>query len=179
MEGNINMKAGKDSRREETKADPESGRNNNESSKYYPEFLRKATHPGICIWHMLFKVGALVCYFLLNLFIDNYVMTFISVILLSAFDFWVVKNITGRILVGLRWWSQVRDDGTEEWFFESLEEKKNAGIDSFIFWAILYVSPIIWAILALASLLSFAVYNVTLCLSALALCGTNLYGYIK
>eukprot|EP00344_Euplotes_crassus_P008188 CAMPEP_0197004700 /NCGR_PEP_ID=MMETSP1380-20130617/25192_1 /TAXON_ID=5936 /ORGANISM="Euplotes crassus, Strain CT5" /LENGTH=170 /DNA_ID=CAMNT_0042423577 /DNA_START=25 /DNA_END=537 /DNA_ORIENTATION=+ len=162
-------------RDEESKApvNDEGGRN------YYPEFLKKATHPGVCLWHMLFKAGALVSYFLLNLFIDNYVMTFISVILLSAFDFWVVKNITGRILVGLRWWSQVKEDGTEEWYFESLEEKKNAGIDSFIFWAILYITPLIWAILAVASVLSFAIYNVTLCLSAFALSGTNLYGYIK
>ena len=120
----------------------------NQASKYYPEFLRKAAHPGICIWHMLFKAAAIVWYFFLNLFIDNYVLTFISVILLSAFDFWVVKNITGRILVGLRWWSQVKEDGTEEWYFESLEEKKNAGVDSFIFWAVLYITPIVWAVLA-------------------------------
>ena len=49
---------------------------------------------------------------------DN-VIIFIVVLLLSALDFWAVKNITGRKLVGLRWWSGFKDDGTEEWYFES------------------------------------------------------------
>jgi hypothetical protein len=30
------------------------------------------------------------------------------VTLLLAFDFWTVKNVTGRLLVGLRWWNEVR-----------------------------------------------------------------------
>ena len=177
MDQKINMKGGAPKGRDEESKAP--ANSSSAASKYYPEFLKKATHPGVCIWHMLFKAAALVSYFLLNLFIDNYVMTFISVILLSAFDFWVVKNISGRILVGLRWWSQVKEDGSEEWYFESLEDKKNAGIDSFIFWAVLYVTPLVWGILAIASALSFAIYNITLCVSALTLSGTNLYGYIK
>jgi hypothetical protein len=38
-----------------------------------------------------------------NFFSD--VNTFIIVTALSGIDFWIVKNITGRLLVGLRWWS--------------------------------------------------------------------------
>ena len=183
MDQNIKMTSDKshNSGREEAKGGNAEGQENGggKYSKYYPDFLKKATHPGVCIWHFLFKAAALMSYFFLNLFISNTVMTFISVILLSSFDFWVVKNITGRILVGLRWWSQVKDDGTEEWYFESLEEKKNTGIDSFIFWAVLYIAPIVWGILVVANVLSFSIYNVTLCLSACVLAGTNLYGYIK
>jgi hypothetical protein len=33
------------------------------------------------------------------------VLTFIFTVILGSLDFWVVKNISGRILVGLRWWS--------------------------------------------------------------------------
>lgn len=44
--------------------------------------------------------------------------------ILAAADFWTVKNVTGRILVGLRWWSRIKDDGKEEWIFESLPESK-------------------------------------------------------
>lgn len=29
------------------------------------------------------------------------------VIVLGAIDFWVTKNITGRLLVGLRWWEEI------------------------------------------------------------------------
>ena len=43
----------------------------------------------------------------------------ISVVLLLAADFWTVKNVTGRLLVGLRWWNKVNEDGSTEWVFES------------------------------------------------------------
>lgn len=39
------------------------------------------------------------------------VITFIFVIILSALDFWTVKNVTGRLLVGLRWWSDYDEKG--------------------------------------------------------------------
>jgi hypothetical protein len=39
---------------------------------------------------------------------------------LLASDFWTVKNVTGRLLVGLRWWNNIKDDGENEWVFESI-----------------------------------------------------------
>lgn len=44
-----------------------------------------------------------------NFFSD--VNTFIIVTVLSGIDFWIVKNVTGRLLVGLRWWSDFTEDG--------------------------------------------------------------------
>jgi len=41
------------------------------------------------------------------------------VVLLLSMDFWTVKNITGRLMVGLRWWNYVDDDGKSHWIFES------------------------------------------------------------
>jgi hypothetical protein len=32
---------------------------------------------------------------------------------LSALDFWVTKNVTGRLLVGLKWWEEI-DEVSEE-----------------------------------------------------------------
>lgn len=69
---------------------------------------------------MLFKALAIVFYFFLNLFVGNKVLTFIIIVLLDAFDFWTVKNVSGRILVGLRWWNKIKEDGTNEWMFESI-----------------------------------------------------------
>jgi hypothetical protein len=40
------------------------------------------------------------------------------VLIASALDFWTVKNVTGRLLVGMRWWSS---DGEEGWRFENVE----------------------------------------------------------
>lgn len=44
-----------------------------------------------------------------GIFSDNYVFVAVVVILLLACDFWTVKNVTGRLLVGLRWWNYVRE----------------------------------------------------------------------
>jgi hypothetical protein len=45
------------------------------------------------------------------------VITFIAVTVFTAFDFWIVKNVTGRLLVGLRWWSDTDEKGNEVWKF--------------------------------------------------------------
>ena len=58
--------------------------------------MKNSSHPSVCLSHYGFKILALLCYLLLNLFIGNKVMVFIVVIILNAVDFWVVKNVTGR-----------------------------------------------------------------------------------
>ncbi len=68
---------------------------------------------------MGFKLATLLVYLLNGIFALNFVMVFVLVVLLSAFDFWTVKNVSGRILVGLRWWNEVKDDGQTAWYFES------------------------------------------------------------
>lgn len=68
---------------------------------------------------MLFRVGALLTYLLGSIFTDNFTLVFVITILLLAFDFWTVKNISGRLLVGLRWWNEIQPDGTNKWVFES------------------------------------------------------------
>lgn len=54
-----------------------------------------------------------------------------------AFDFWTVKNVSGRLLVGLRWWNEIKDDGSNEWVFESKENRTVNATDSRMFWFIL------------------------------------------
>ena len=59
-------------------------------------------------------------YILLTSLIDgHFIELFLTVVLLLAFDFWTVKNVTGRLMVGLRWWNKVDEDGTSSWQFES------------------------------------------------------------
>ena len=66
--------------------------------------LKKAAHPLACVATFGFKILAMFFYLIIGNFISN-IITFIIVIMLCSIDFWVVKNITGRLLVGLRWWS--------------------------------------------------------------------------
>lgn len=62
-------------------------------------------------------------YILSALFIDNFVIIFVVTVLLAALDFWVVKNVSGRILVGLRWWNEIDDLGESVWKFECLDQE--------------------------------------------------------
>lgn len=60
---------------------------------------------------------------------------FIVVVILDCLDFWTVKNITGRLLVGLRWWNEFSENGEEKWVYESHEgDHKPNTIDSSFFW---------------------------------------------
>ena len=48
-------------------------------------------------------------------------MTFVTITILLSADFWFVKNVSGRLLAGLRWWNVV-DEGSGNqmsWRFES------------------------------------------------------------
>ncbi len=57
-----------------------------------------------------------------------------------------VKNVSGRLMVGLRWWNEVSESGGSDWKFESLEEGQRAvnKKDSFVFWTLLYATPAVW-----------------------------------
>ena len=74
-------------------------------------------------WASPLQIAAVVYFWLVSLFNNNFILTCVVTIMLMAADFWTVKNVTGRLLVGLRWWN---DGGTESnentWRFESLEE---------------------------------------------------------
>lgn len=82
-------------------------------------------------------------------------MIFIITILLLAADFYYLKNIAGRRLVGLRWWNEVdASTGDSKWVFESSEPgtKTINPTDSRFFWLSLYVQPLLWILLAVLAL---------------------------
>jgi hypothetical protein len=97
-----------------------------------------------------------------------------------AFDFWTVKNVSGRLLVGLRWWSYVKDDGSNEWIFESLEDMAEiSAFDSRVFWAGVYISPLWWAILFIVGLLRLELTYLPVVIAAFVLNMANVVGYSK
>jgi hypothetical protein len=70
--------------------------------------LQRSSHPTALVFHLLFRVLAMVM-FLIPSFIDiNFILAFILIVLLLSFDFWTVKNVSGRLLVGLRWWNDIQ-----------------------------------------------------------------------
>lgn len=53
-----------------------------------------------------------------------------------------VKNVTGRLLVGLRWWNEIDSAGVSHWKFESFEEQRYIHpTDSNVFWLTLFIAP--------------------------------------
>ncbi|KAJ3222450.1 Golgi apparatus membrane protein TVP23 A [Clydaea vesicula] len=125
---------------------------------------------------------ALLIYLFVNWFITaNYIALFVTVVLvlLLAFDFWTVKNVTGRLLVGLRWWNEIKDDGTNVWMFESREGRKNNPLDARMFWISMYAYPVIWGFLAFSALISFKFEYLLIHVLAITLNVANVVGYTK
>lgn len=83
--------------------------------------VRGLNHPIAAFFHLFFKTLAILAYAFGGLLSEGFVNLFIVCILLLAFDFWTVKNVSGRLMVGLRWWSEVKEDGTTVWRYETHE----------------------------------------------------------
>lgn len=88
-------------------------------NKFKEFLLLLFRHPYVAIFHLLFRGAAVFTYIFFGLYDDTFITTFVFVILLLSADFWTVKNITGRLLVGLRWWNYIDDNGESHWVYES------------------------------------------------------------
>eukprot|EP01065_Artemidia_motanka_P025621 TRINITY_DN305_c3_g1_i1.p2 TRINITY_DN305_c3_g1~~TRINITY_DN305_c3_g1_i1.p2 ORF type:complete len:239 (+),score=88.89 TRINITY_DN305_c3_g1_i1:89-805(+) len=132
-------------------------------------------HPITATFHVILKISAIVVYWILS---DSFVTSFIAVVLLLAADFWCTKNVTGRVLVGLRWWNYVREDGESEWVFESLPDRSVVnGFDKKFFWIVLYLNAVVWAACTISA--AFKPQWLPLAVLGLALASANAYGYTK
>ncbi|RKP14370.1 hypothetical protein BJ684DRAFT_384, partial [Piptocephalis cylindrospora] len=136
------------------------------------------SHPIVMIFHLAFRTASLVQYLLASLFTDNFVFILVIQVLLISFDFWTVKNVSGRILVGLRWWNEVREDGTSTWVYESRQSGRPVNpFDSKVFWLSLYIFPVIWAILFIMAFFLIKWEWMFIPGAAFLLTGANLWGY--
>lgn len=139
----------------------------------------KGNHPIAAFFHIIFKFGAILTYILKMLGAGD-TGCFIAVTLFIAADFWTVKNVTGRLLVSLRWWNRVRDDGSTEWIFESGRDvNRVSGFDKYYFWVVTGGFVIFWAVFTVFNLLTLSLFKLTLPLLGLVLSGSNAGGYLK
>ncbi|ETW87445.1 hypothetical protein HETIRDRAFT_307763 [Heterobasidion irregulare TC 32-1] len=137
-----------------------------------------SAHPISLLFLYLFRIAAITTYILCGFFTDNYVISTVAVVVLLAMDFWNCRNVSGRTLVGLRFWNQVDDDGESYWVFESRDPSRPANpIDSKMFWTALYVFPALWLVLFIVSLLKFNLSFVPIVLLALVFNMTNVIGF--
>ncbi|OAL55726.1 golgi apparatus membrane protein-like protein tvp23 [Pyrenochaeta sp. DS3sAY3a] len=127
---------------------------------------RLSSHPITLLTFLFFRISSLVVYLLgLQLLTSNFVLIFIITILLLAIDFYYLKNIAGRRLVGLRWWNEVDSaTGDGRWVFESAdpETRDINATDKRFFWLALYAQPVLWVVLAVVALVSLEFIWLTL-----------------
>ena len=145
----------------------------------FTNFLQHAKNPGIVFFTLFFKVLAICSFLFLGIFGVSEALIFIFVVILNSLDFWFVKNISGRIIVGLRWWNEVKEDGSEEWKFESSHEEKAKSIDTTIFWLSLYITPVFWGIFFILELIGLKLMWTLACLIGFILTASNTFGYYK
>jgi len=141
-------------------------------------------HPQATFFHCCFRFFALFVYLFGGLFVSSFVTKFIFILLLLSADFWTVKNISGRLLVGLRWWNQVDETGKSTWIFESRSQKSLqmnpiSMKESTIFWVTLVACPVLWVLLFFSAFATFSWSWLPLVVIAVTLTGANLIGYLR
>ncbi|KJR81687.1 golgi family apparatus membrane protein tvp23 [Sporothrix schenckii 1099-18] len=156
---------------------------------------RLSSHPITLLTFLAFRIGSLLVYLFGLLFTGNKcvppspfpplcrVLVFIITVLLLAADFYYLKNIAGRRLVGLRWWNEVNPEtGDSKWVFESSDPASNRvpnATDSRFFWLAIYAQPLSWTALAVFALFRFSVLWLPLLAIALALTVTNALAFSR
>ncbi|EDN10562.1 golgi apparatus membrane protein tvp23 [Histoplasma capsulatum] len=117
------------------------------------------------------------------LFINNFVLVFILNLLLLSADFYYLKNIAGRRLVGLRWWNEVNTtNGDSHWVFESSDPNTRTinATDKRFFWLSLYATPALWIGLAILAIIRLqSVIWLSLVAIALILTLTNTVAFSR
>lgn len=148
------------------------------------QLFDNSAQPVTCVFHVLFKGLAIMTYLFGGIVEHslNFITVTVCCILLLAVDFWVVKNITGRLLVGLRWWAQVdlnAAEGTDEtrWIFESKENVKVNSFDQTWFWTTLYATPVVWIVFFIMGIMRLNFGWLITVSIGIALNCANVYGY--
>ncbi|TDZ65919.1 Golgi apparatus membrane protein TVP23 [Colletotrichum trifolii] len=143
---------------------------------------RLSSHPITLLTFLTFRISSVLVYFLGLWIIKSMIMIFIITILLLAADFYYLKNIAGRRLVGLRWWNEVDPQtGDSQWVFESSEPgtKTVNPTDSRFFWLALYVQPGFWVLLAIFALVRLQFLWLPLVVIALVLTIMNAMAFSR
>ncbi|VDM73378.1 unnamed protein product, partial [Strongylus vulgaris] len=122
--------------------------------------LRMFSKPTIVLAHVAFKGAALAYYFLANWLSSSFIVQFLIILTLLSMDFWTVKNITGRLLVGLRWWNFVDENGNNHWKFESAKDLSRFPVlDRRAFWIGLVLGPLMWMFFVSMAFFTFKVHH--------------------
>lgn len=140
--------------------------------------FKRSSHPIAAAFHVAFKLFALLFYFFSSWFASSFVIVFVVVVIANAFDFWTVKNVTGRLMVGLRWWNDVAEDGRSTWRYESIDDPSQVSrADYVIFWYSMYLAALSWGVLGFFAMLKLSLEWLLVCIVSFVLIWSNVYQY--
>lgn len=158
----------------------------------FMERIRQSSHPFCLVCYMVFRLAPIFEYVFGTLFIglitqkNQFIFHFILVILMVCMDFWNLKNIAGRLLVGLRWWNETTPvsgrpgEFENVWVFELADPLRYINpIDSYMFWMLLYAVPVAWGVLGILALIKLQFLYLLLVVVALLLSCTNAMAFTK
>jgi hypothetical protein len=77
----------------------------------FTQVISKSSSPGTAAVHIILKIAIVAVYLILPLITNNSFDVLMIVLIAAAIDFWIVKNLAGRLLVGLRWWIDFDEAG--------------------------------------------------------------------
>ncbi|KAH3764469.1 Golgi apparatus membrane protein tvp23 [Pelomyxa schiedti] len=85
------------------------------------------------------------------------------------------------LMVGLRWWNEVKADGTSEWRFESQDPglRNTNHIEMLAFWSCIILTPLLWLGFGILALIKINWDWLVLVCIAFVLTGANVVGYVK
>ncbi|KAH9808864.1 hypothetical protein DFH28DRAFT_907190 [Melampsora americana] len=153
-------------------------RNHTNSIDHSTSIWQQSSHPIALFFLYLFRSLAITTYILCGFLSDSYVFSTVIVVVFLSIDFWTVRNVSGRVLVGLRFWNQVDEDGSSYWVFESRDPSQPSNaVDSKMFWTALYAFPMAWVFLFFIGLLKFNLSFLPIVLLALVFNFTNTIGF--
>ena len=161
--------------------DINNGNNEEGKSKVNPtDFIKKSRNPQVALVTVSLKLLSLLFFLFFSIFTSNDALIMITVIIFIAADFWYTKNISGRILVGLRWWNNYdKETQGNIWKFESKNEIKESNIDRKTFWISFYGFAACWLFLFVWECIMFNFTWAFLCLISLVISGINVVGFFK
>ncbi|CEP23141.1 Golgi apparatus membrane protein TVP23 [Cyberlindnera jadinii] len=139
----------------------------------FTDRIKQSSHPLALLFFLGFRIVSTDTY-------STSILEFITVILLLAADFWNVKNISGRLLVGLRWWNETDDNGESIWVFETANPDRQINpVDSNIFWFWLYLTPFVWGVMGILAFLKLEFLSLILVIIGLTLTIINTMAFTR
>ncbi|KAI4149422.1 MAG: hypothetical protein LQ340_004637 [Diploschistes diacapsis] len=144
--------------------------------------MRTLTTTVLAIIRLTTSTASLAMYILGYYVFQSFILVFILTALLLASDFYYLKNIAGRRLVGLRWWNEVNiQTGDSTWVFESAEGRGQNGnkTDNRFFWIAVYAQPAWWVLIAIWSVFSLKIKWLSIVVIALVLTITNAIAFSR